>query len=1289
MINSMSNWYNVSILEALFKKYLLAEKVSPLTLKNYLSDLRHFLGWLIITIKIDKFNTSEFINVFTFHNIQTYKDYLLAKDTPIITVNRRLSTLRKFCSFCINQAWIKENPAKKINNVKNLTSVHNIVKSVKNNNSELKINVHELSEKNVTSYKLQVASLINPYFSFIFLFLFLSFLSFGLYKQLFIKSKQPLAFTSPSTQNSRTLVFSGRLVDQLGNPLIDKTDLVFRLYNALERGSILYTGSCTGVNSIVPNVNGSVQAIIGEDCGMERIPSSVFADNNDLFLGITVGTDTEMKPRQQIANIGYTADSEKIQGLSPGADVSMIPYINNVGDLLIAASTPGIRATNQSANFMLSSANIISIQSAGMGDVILAATGSGTLKFQTGPSIKMQISNEGNVGIGNLYEPKAKLDVVAEASTNSLRLFTKGYTAGENVQLAVFQAPGLTSADGINVAELRADTNGLNNEGSFLFLNPTNNTGSGFSTGITLKSGGNIGISTTNPISLFDVNRKLNVLSGGNVGIGTTNPGYLFTVGNNLFGVNSSGSTLLPGGSAGSPSITFTSDTNTGLWSRTDNELNFSTDGTERIRIASSGTVGIGVTDPFSKLQVDAAIVGKALVTLNETGDQNILSASSSGTTKVVISHSGYLGLGTDSPSYQLQLSSDSAAKPTSNTWTIVSDQRLKEHILPFSDGLDIINKINPVSYVLNGKGSMPKGSPGIGIVAQEVKDIIPYTIATFSAKLNPEDEKETEFYSFNSSALTFVLINAIKEIDHKIEDLQKNITTTTADVINLTTETLDAIIINVQNLTAQTLDVFDATIANLTVEKKIVSPIIEVHDFIATGTAQIQKIETEEIRPKKDDLIISLDTTTATSEVKGKLSELIIKGINGKTVTTIDEEGNIKTEGNLSARNATVSATLIASELEVTNATVSSTLYANNLQSQTLDAKEASISGKITAKEIDSENLKNLENKLDTTALNTASQSADINEIQKVLAQIKKEPLPDPKYYQNITDDIPISSSESFIAQAPESKPSNSSTTRLPTPEAVGNGGQVEQLIVTGNSNLYNVTVANSLTIGNLVFQDNSLLSLAWELKLSALSTINLFDGDVIIDRGGSITTKGALIAQAGVKTDSIEALEPDHNLSIKLGSDQAKLKITNKNNEEIVSIDANGRVKFYDLEVQNLSVDKYLEATRSSVIIAAADNYKKNAIYAPAIEVGTKTAGIGVIPSDVQEVLIYNDEVSENSLIYITPTSNTNGSSLYVAEKNTCSSDNIDSNCKKYFKVAIEEAINKDINFNWLVIN
>jgi hypothetical protein len=56
----------------------------------------------------------------------------------------------------------------------------------------------------------------------------------------------------------------------------------------------------------------------------------------------------------------------------------------------------------------------------------------------------------------------------------------------------------------------------------------------------------------------------------------------------------------------------------------------------------------------------------------------------------------GNVGIGTTSPTHQLQLSTDSAAKPNTNTWTIVSDQRIKKNILDFTDGLNVIMKLKP-----------------------------------------------------------------------------------------------------------------------------------------------------------------------------------------------------------------------------------------------------------------------------------------------------------------------------------------------------------------------------------------------------------------------------------------------------------------------------------------------------------------------------------------------------------------------------------------------------------------
>lgn len=130
----------------------------------------------------------------------------------------------------------------------------------------------------------------------------------------------------------------------------------------------------------------------------------------------------------------------------------------------------------------------------------------------------------------------------------------------------------------------------------------------------------------------------------------------------------------------------------------------------------------------------------------------------------------GRVGIGMDSPlSYQLQLSQDAAAKPNGGSWTNPSDRRLKENVMPFTDGLNVIKQMRTVRYTYNGLGGTPKGLEGIGVIAQELQPVAPYMVTTHKGKLNPTDTSETELYDVNPSALNFVNANAIKELDNKL----------------------------------------------------------------------------------------------------------------------------------------------------------------------------------------------------------------------------------------------------------------------------------------------------------------------------------------------------------------------------------------------------------------------------------------------------------------------------------------------------------------------------------------
>jgi site-specific recombinase XerC len=108
---SSYNWYN---LEPNFRIYLSAvKKIQPISIKNYLSDLRYFFGWISTTVSPASNEPKE---VLVPAQLEAFRAYLIQSNLPDRTINRRLSTLRAFCDFLISQNVIVENPSKAIRN---------------------------------------------------------------------------------------------------------------------------------------------------------------------------------------------------------------------------------------------------------------------------------------------------------------------------------------------------------------------------------------------------------------------------------------------------------------------------------------------------------------------------------------------------------------------------------------------------------------------------------------------------------------------------------------------------------------------------------------------------------------------------------------------------------------------------------------------------------------------------------------------------------------------------------------------------------------------------------------------------------------------------------------------------------------------------------------------------------------------------------------------------------------------------------------------------------------------
>src|SRR3989338_5083371 len=246
----------------------------------------------------------------------------------------------------------------------------------------------------------------QTYIAFGFVLIVIAILGAGIYDRFFKETNLSLAYHPTPVTASRILSFQGRLTDSLGNPITTATDMRFRLYTASSGGTTLYdTGTC----SITPDQDGVHNVLIGSDCGAE-VGAGVFTENATVWLGVTVASDAEMTPRQQIANVAYAINSQTLQGFPLGTTASTVPFISQGGELLIAASTPSIYSTYASETFRVSGASAITIQSAGSGNILLTATESGEIRFATGGSQKAVIENGGQVGIGTAIA-NALLDI--------------------------------------------------------------------------------------------------------------------------------------------------------------------------------------------------------------------------------------------------------------------------------------------------------------------------------------------------------------------------------------------------------------------------------------------------------------------------------------------------------------------------------------------------------------------------------------------------------------------------------------------------------------------------------------------------------------------------------------------------------------------------------------------------------------------------------------------------------------------------------------------------------------
>ena len=188
--------------------------------------------------------------------------------------------------------------------------------------------------------------------------------------------------SAQDTAPPRTLSFQGKLLDNNNSPITAETPLRFALYNSPTASGAAMLWQET--QAIKPDQNGQFTATLGSKA---RLGQEIFTDNPTLYVGISVGDNPELTPRQQIPTTEYATTSQSVEGLKPITDSSTLSQnvllaLDSSGNLTIGGIQSHVFQATGGQFSLSGQALLLTTNPGSNGNIQIAPDGSGIIDLQ-------------------------------------------------------------------------------------------------------------------------------------------------------------------------------------------------------------------------------------------------------------------------------------------------------------------------------------------------------------------------------------------------------------------------------------------------------------------------------------------------------------------------------------------------------------------------------------------------------------------------------------------------------------------------------------------------------------------------------------------------------------------------------------------------------------------------------------------------------------------------------------------------------------------------------------------